>query len=197
MKCYQDLKSLFEKEPELWLAHHLGQNLENIPHLSRNGPRKTGLFWQLVRLALWLVKRSRIRRFPRVKRNNARLQFRGQAQFSQYCATDSGKPAHLDRMEGWVKARNFKNSNSKLQYACLLTPRYLQARMAEYERLRLEMKRCAGYSKDNERFMNQPNDIRWHQRLQNFQSAFNELDEAVAKLPPAVEKTVGKPGARA
>lgn len=73
MKCYQDLKSLFEKEPELWLAHHLGQNLENIPHLSRNGPRKTGLFWQLVRLALWLVKRSRIRRFPRVKRNNARL----------------------------------------------------------------------------------------------------------------------------
>jgi len=52
-------------------------------------------------------------------------------------------------------------------------------------------------SKDNERFMNQPNDIRWHQRLQNFQSAFNELDEAVAKLPPAVEKTVGKPGARA
>ena len=36
--------------------------------------------------------------------------------------------------------------------------------------------------------MNQPNDIRWHQRLQNFQSAFNELDDAVAKLPPAVEK---------
>lgn len=28
--------------------------------------------------------------------------------------------------------------------------------------------------------MNQPKDIRWHQRLQNFQSAFNELDEAVA-----------------
>jgi nucleotidyltransferase substrate binding protein (TIGR01987 family) len=28
--------------------------------------------------------------------------------------------------------------------------------------------------------MNQPTDIRWHQRLQNFQSAFNELDEAVA-----------------
>ncbi|MDY6929867.1 MAG: nucleotidyltransferase substrate binding protein [Pseudomonadota bacterium] len=28
--------------------------------------------------------------------------------------------------------------------------------------------------------MNQPTDIRWHQRLQNFQSAFSELDEAVA-----------------
>ncbi|MEX2489197.1 MAG: nucleotidyltransferase substrate binding protein [Pseudomonadales bacterium] len=28
--------------------------------------------------------------------------------------------------------------------------------------------------------MNPPPEIRWHQRLQNFQSAFHELDEAVA-----------------
>lgn len=28
--------------------------------------------------------------------------------------------------------------------------------------------------------MSQPTDIRWHQRLQNFRAAFNELDEAVA-----------------
>jgi len=27
--------------------------------------------------------------------------------------------------------------------------------------------------------MNQPFDIRWYQRLQNFRAAFNELDEAV------------------
>ena len=27
--------------------------------------------------------------------------------------------------------------------------------------------------------MNQSPDVRWHQRLQNFRSAFNELDEAV------------------
>jgi len=49
-----------------------------------------------------------------------------------------------------VKARNFKNNDSKLQYAYLLTPSgienkarltatYLQAKMAEYERLRLEI----------------------------------------------------------
>lgn len=36
--------------------------------------------------------------------------------------------------------------------------------------------------------MNQPNDIRWHQRLQNFQSAFNELDEAVANYHPLLKK---------
>jgi len=52
--------------------------------------------------------------------------------------------------KGWVKARNFKNNDSKLQYAYLLTPsgienkarltaNYLQAKMAEYERLRLEI----------------------------------------------------------
>lgn len=28
--------------------------------------------------------------------------------------------------------------------------------------------------------MNPSFDIRWHQRLQNYQAAFNELDEAVA-----------------
>jgi EPS-associated MarR family transcriptional regulator len=52
--------------------------------------------------------------------------------------------------KGWVKARNFKNNDRKLQYAYLLTPsgienkarltaNYLQAKMAEYERLRLEI----------------------------------------------------------
>lgn len=52
--------------------------------------------------------------------------------------------------KGWVKARNFKNSDSKLRYVYLLTPSgienkarltvsYLQAKMSEYEQLRLEI----------------------------------------------------------
>lgn len=52
--------------------------------------------------------------------------------------------------KGWVKARNFKNNDSKLRYAYLLTPSgienkarltaiYLQAKLAEYERLRVEI----------------------------------------------------------
>lgn len=52
--------------------------------------------------------------------------------------------------KGWVKARNFKNSDSKLRYAYLLTPSgienkarltvsYLQIKMSEYEQLRLEI----------------------------------------------------------
>jgi hypothetical protein len=69
----KDLQQIFESEPEVWLHHHLGQNLDKIPHLSRIGPRKTGLLWQLVKLALWLVKRTRTRRHPIAKPKQARF----------------------------------------------------------------------------------------------------------------------------
>ena len=52
--------------------------------------------------------------------------------------------------KGWVKARNFRNSNNKLAYAYLLTPRgieqkaaitvhFLRRKVAEYESLRKEI----------------------------------------------------------
>lgn len=52
--------------------------------------------------------------------------------------------------KGWVKANNFKNSNNKLAYAYLLTPRgieqktaltlhFLKRKMTEYEQLRQEI----------------------------------------------------------
>jgi EPS-associated MarR family transcriptional regulator len=51
---------------------------------------------------------------------------------------------------GWVKAQNFRNSQNKMAYRYLLTPRgieekakitvrFLQAKMDEYETLRLEI----------------------------------------------------------
>ena len=54
--------------------------------------------------------------------------------------------------KGWVKARNFKNSNNKLSYAYLLTPRgmeqkaaitvhFLRRKVAEYESLKEEITR--------------------------------------------------------
>jgi EPS-associated MarR family transcriptional regulator len=56
--------------------------------------------------------------------------------------------ALIDR--GWVKARNFKNSNNKAAYAYLLTPRgieekaqitvrFLKRRMEDYELLKREI----------------------------------------------------------
>jgi len=52
--------------------------------------------------------------------------------------------------KGWVKARNFRNSNAKLAYAYLLTPRgieqkaaitvhFLRRKVAEYESLKKEI----------------------------------------------------------
>jgi EPS-associated MarR family transcriptional regulator len=52
--------------------------------------------------------------------------------------------------KGWIKARNFKNSQNKAAYMYLLTPRglemksalavrYLQIKMREYEALRVEI----------------------------------------------------------
>ena len=54
--------------------------------------------------------------------------------------------------KGWVKARNFRNSNHKLAYAYLLTPRgieqkaeitvhFLRRKVAEYESLKKEIAR--------------------------------------------------------
>ena len=54
--------------------------------------------------------------------------------------------------KGWIKARNFRNSNNKLAYAYLLTPRgieqkaaitvhFLRRKLAEYESLKKEIAR--------------------------------------------------------
>lgn len=61
--------------------------------------------------------------------------------------------ALLDK--GWIKARNFRNSENKLQYAYLLTPSgienkasltvtYLKIKMKEYERLKREIEQLKG-----------------------------------------------------
>lgn len=54
--------------------------------------------------------------------------------------------------KGWIKARNFRNSQNKLAYRYLLTPQglqqkalvtrnFLQRKLAEYEQLRQEIER--------------------------------------------------------
>jgi EPS-associated MarR family transcriptional regulator len=57
--------------------------------------------------------------------------------------------------KGWVKASNFKNSDNKIAYTYLLTPRgikekgrltvrFLQRKMEDYESLRAEIERLRG-----------------------------------------------------
>ena len=65
---------------------------------------------------------------------------------------------------GWIKATNFKNSNNKVAYMYLLTPRgieekaslsvrYLKIKMQEYEKLRVEIEEMRRETVDS--------DLRW------------------------------------
>ena len=62
--------------------------------------------------------------------------------------------------KGWVKANNFKNSNNKMAYAYLLTPKgieaktalslqFLKKKMAEYEQLKQEISQLQKALKTN------------------------------------------------
>lgn len=55
MGWYKDINAILEQEPETWLAYLHGQQLNNIPHLTRTQPRYRGLVLQLAKVLLnWL-----------------------------------------------------------------------------------------------------------------------------------------------
>ena len=76
-----------------------------------------------------------------------------QRQLAQELGVSVGKANYCLKAlleKGWVKANNFKNSNNKIAYAYLLTPRgveakarltagFLRRKMKEYEALRREI----------------------------------------------------------
>ena len=62
--------------------------------------------------------------------------------------------------KGWLKARNFKNSNNKIAYAYVLTPRglrektkitarFLKRKVSEYETLKAEIKQLRREDSEN------------------------------------------------
>lgn len=76
-----------------------------------------------------------------------------QRQLAEALGISLGKANYCIRAlmeKGWIKARNFRNSNNKLAYAYLLTPsgidaktritaRFLKSKLAEYEALKAEI----------------------------------------------------------
>ena len=76
-----------------------------------------------------------------------------QRELAQHLGVSLGKVNYCLRAlmdKGWIKARNFKNSNHKAAYAYLLTPngieqkakitiRFLKQRMREFEQLKKEI----------------------------------------------------------
>jgi hypothetical protein len=56
MGRYKDINAILEQEPEIRLAYLYGQQLENIPHLTRTKPRFQGLVLRLGAHCLFLVR---------------------------------------------------------------------------------------------------------------------------------------------
>lgn len=61
MGWYKDINAILEQEPETWLAYLYGQQLENIPHLTRTKPRFRGLVLRLCAYFLFLVRHFALR----------------------------------------------------------------------------------------------------------------------------------------
>lgn len=56
MGWYKDINAILEQEPETWLAYLYGQQLENIPHLTRTKPKSRGSLFRLWGYCLSLVQ---------------------------------------------------------------------------------------------------------------------------------------------
>lgn len=61
MGWYKDINAILEQEPETWLAYLYGQQLENIPHLTRTKPRFRGLVLRLCAYFMFLVRHFALR----------------------------------------------------------------------------------------------------------------------------------------
>lgn len=61
MMCwYKDIQAILAEEPETWLAYLYGQQLENLPHLTRDKPKLRGAFLRLMGYFLFLIKNLKL-----------------------------------------------------------------------------------------------------------------------------------------
>lgn len=56
MGWYKDINAILEQEPETWLAYLYGQQLENIPYLTRSKPKFMGWLVRLCAYCLFLAR---------------------------------------------------------------------------------------------------------------------------------------------
>jgi len=56
MGWYKDINAILEQEPETWLAYLYGQQLENIPYLTRSKPKFMGWLLRLCAYCLFLAR---------------------------------------------------------------------------------------------------------------------------------------------
>lgn len=74
MSWYRDIQAVLEQEPETWLAYLYGQQLENLPHLTKRKPRVRGVFLRLAAFALFLLRHFKVKQ-PTKLRSHAEYVF--------------------------------------------------------------------------------------------------------------------------
>jgi hypothetical protein len=79
MGWYKDINAILEQEPETWLAYLYGQQLENIPHLTRSRRRFKGMFLRFCAHGLFLVRHLVFRQPNALKARADYLVFAGSA----------------------------------------------------------------------------------------------------------------------
>lgn len=79
MGWYKDINAILEQEPETWLAYLYGQQLENIPHLTRAKPRFRGVIFRLCAYFLFLVRYFTLRQPAALKTKADFVVFAGTA----------------------------------------------------------------------------------------------------------------------
>ncbi|WP_405420700.1 hypothetical protein [Marinobacter flavimaris] len=77
MGWYKDINAILEQEPETWLAYLYGQQLENMPHLTRIKPKARGLVLRICRYFLFLMRHFALGQPPMLKAKADFLVFSG------------------------------------------------------------------------------------------------------------------------
>lgn len=61
MQWFKDIREILDQEPENWLAYLHGQQLDNIPHLTRKKPKFRGLFFIFLKFIYFNVRHLSLR----------------------------------------------------------------------------------------------------------------------------------------
>lgn len=77
MQWLKDIRAILDQEPENWLAYLHGQQLENIPHLTRTEPRFKGLFFIFLKFIYFNVRHLSLRPSREIAGKSSFLIFAG------------------------------------------------------------------------------------------------------------------------
>ena len=118
MGWYKGINAILEQEPETWLAYLYGQQLDNMPHLTRRKPKFRGLLLRLCAFGVFLLSHLKLKQ-PKILTSRADyLVFSGTA--NQMSSLD-GTTTHLTQQG----ARVVEIAHAKLLKTEALRSRYI------------------------------------------------------------------------